>query len=165
MKRLMVLMLVLMLALGCVSIAACGGGGDDETGQATGGGTEVTQGQETPEKTGGTSVSGEFTWSDIPVYPGAGEEETFSMAAAGGQTGDFERIEWRYYSTGDNVSKVADFYKSKMPGNGWSEVMAMEMNEVWYGYWEKNDSKTGAYIGVAEDDGESMIWMWRGQGS
>ncbi|MFO8101746.1 MAG: DUF4412 domain-containing protein [Dehalococcoidia bacterium] len=34
MKRLIILAMVLMLALSCVSIVACGGGGDDDTGQS-----------------------------------------------------------------------------------------------------------------------------------
>ncbi len=50
MKKLIALMLVLMLALSCVSIVACGGGGDDETQEATPGDEQETKGEETPDE-------------------------------------------------------------------------------------------------------------------
>ena len=50
MKKMIALMLVLMLALSCISIVACGGDGDDETGEAATSEQE-TQGESTPEDT------------------------------------------------------------------------------------------------------------------
>ncbi|MFO8009686.1 MAG: hypothetical protein R6U89_02625 [Dehalococcoidia bacterium] len=158
MNKIMALLLVLMLMAGCVAIAACGDGDDgDETGE--------TSWQQPGEQDTTPAGSGEFTWADVPVYPGADEEESFSMATSVGQDEDFDRIEWRYYSTGDSMDDVASFYEGEMPGSGWNKVMAMDMGEMWYGYWEKNNGNTGAYIGVVEEGGETMLWMWRGQGA
>ena len=163
MKKLISLILMLVLMASCVTMVACGGGDDngDLPGFPTGESSPDTH--PSPADTAGTS--GGFTWDDVPVYPGADREEEFSMSmGGGGEYGDFERIEWRYYSTGDGIDEVSDFYQDKMPGKGWTEVMAMDMGEMWMGYWEKDNGNTGAYVGVTEDDGDTMFWMWRGTG-
>ena len=163
MKKFISIILMLVLMASCVTMVACGGGDDD--GDLPGFPTADSSPDARPSPADTAGTSGDFTWDDIPVYPGADREEEFSMSmGGGGEYGDFERIEYRYYSTGDDPDEVGDFYKDKMPDKGWTEVMIMDMGEVSFGYWEKDGGDTGAYIGAAEDDGDTMLWMWRGTG-
>ena len=106
----------------------------------------------------------DFNWDDIPVYPGAIDMEEFSMSFPGAQTGDYEKIEWRYYATGDSLDDVSSFYADSMPGNGWDETATMNMGDAFWSYWSKDNGDTGAYIAVVNDDGETNIMMWKGMG-
>jgi len=149
---------------------ACGGGddGDDE-----GNGEEKTSktSKPTTEKTVKPtkelpSGSGGFTWDDIPIYPGADKMDKATLSFSGGEDRNFEKIEWRYYTTDDDPEDVHSFYLDKMPDHEWDKVMDMTAGQVMYSMWQKNDGDTGAWIGVGEgdDNDETVIWMWRGQG-
>ncbi len=166
MRKLISLILVLSLVLTCVTLVGCNGGDGDEEipGFPTAGSSPDDR--PSPADTADTpDTSGDFTWDDVPAYPGADREEEFSMSmGGGGEYGDFERIEWRYYSSDDGVDEIADFYEDEMPDKGWTEVMVMTIAEMTWSYWEKDNGNTGAYVGASEDDGETMLWMWRGQG-
>jgi len=155
MKKLISIMLALVLMLSCSALIACGGG-DDNTPEQT---KQNQQDNSTPKP-----ASGSFTWDDIPLYPGASDAEKFSMTIPGAETGEYERIEWRYYTTNDSVDDVISFYADEMPDNGWAEMATMSMGETSWSFWSQNNEETGAFIGVMQDDGHTILWMWRGEG-
>lgn len=169
MKKFIYLIIILVLGLSCLGIAACDSGDDDDGATAEATMVDTSEATENPteeptEESTDTLTSSGFTWDDIPIYPGANEAEEFSMSVGGAEYGDFERIEWRYYDVDAAVDDVASFYEDEMPDYDWDEVMTMNLGEMAWNYWEKSGGDTGAYIGVAENDGDTILWMWRGQG-
>jgi hypothetical protein len=171
--RLILGSIIVILAL---ALTACGGGddeGDEENGGDNGDGAaatktaeaektdtpEVVETQE-PEKTEEPSGGGGGSASldDIPVYPGADKTGDWSGSDApiplvGGDDvdlEDWEESEWATYETSDEWDTVADFYKDKMPDNGWEE-------EGW------SDISFGggvAWGGYTRDGGDSAAWVF-----
>jgi ssRNA-specific RNase YbeY (16S rRNA maturation enzyme) len=148
MKKLMAMALVLVLALGCFALTACGGG-------------DGGNGKTTPTQ---KPASGGFALNSIPAYPGASDAEEFSMSIPGADTGEYERIEWRYYTTNDSVDDVISFYADRMPDYGWIEMATMDMGDMSWSYWSKNNEETGGFVGAVHEDDQTILWMWRGEG-
>ena len=146
MKKAISLLLVLML--GCVGLVACGGGEGSSGGAAP------------PEEEGTPPSGGGFTWNDMPVYPGANQVQKGSWSIPPAE-GDYSKVEWRYYETGDSMSTVASYYRSQMPAEGWQEMGWMEMEDVSWGYYSKNNEQDGAMIWVGSDEGETFISLMR----
>jgi len=163
-------LIVLTLAL---ALAACGGGDDEE--EENGGdegespaatktveaeGTPEVVETEEPEKTEEPSSGGGgggATLSDIPVYPGADKTGDYSSSDAplpliGGDVDveEWEDSEWAVYETGDSVDDVADFYKDKMPDNGWEEE----------GWFDTSILEGAAWGNFTKDDGDSAAWVF-----
>ena len=153
MKKVISLVLVVVMMLGCIGLVACGGG--EEVGQPP---TEEEEAPPTEEEAPPSGVG--LTWADMPVYPGANQvtQATWSIPQ---EEGDFSKIEWRYYETGDSVSTVTDFYKSEMPGKGWEETFWMETDEMRWGYYAKNNEQDGAMVWVGFDEGKTFIALMR----
>lgn len=155
--------LIMALVISFGTLAACGGGdGDGKTASPT-----KATGTAKTTATKGTSTGGSgFTWDDIPIYPKASKVDKASFSFSGGEERNFERLEWRYYTTKDAPKDVHSFYLDKMPDNGWEKVIEMTAGQVTYSMWQKDDGNIGAWIGAGEGEkrGETMIWMWRGQG-
>jgi len=161
------LIFVLVLAL---ALAACGGGGDEEE-NGGGGGTpaatktvaaektqkpaETGEPEKTPEKTSEPSGGGGASLGDVPVYPGAdktgGYSGDYSLPSLVGDLGDEEYtdVEWGLYETGDSVGDVADFYKDKMPDNGWKDE----------GWFDLTIGVEAAWGSFTRDDGDSAAWL------
>jgi len=152
-KKVISLALVLVLLLGCIGLAACGGGEE---------GTPPPNGEATPPSNGGAAPpsGGGLTWNDMPVYSGAKQVQKGSWSIPPEQ-GEWSKMEWRYYETGDSSSKAASFYKSQMPGEGWQEMAWMEVEEVSWGYYSKNDEQDGAMVWVGSDEGKTSIALMR----
>ena len=110
MKKVLSLVLVVVMLLGCIGFVACGGGDGGTTPPSNGETAPPSNGDTTPPPSG----VGGFTWNDMPVYPGVDTDE--SMYATISQ--EDVKLEKRFYETGDSLEKVAAFYKSKMPKNG-----------------------------------------------
>ena len=165
MKKVMSLVLVLAMVLACVSFAACGGaGGGGAAPPSDGGATPPSDGGVTPPSDGGVtppSDGGVFTWNDMPAYSGASHMTKGSWAIPPEQ-GEWQRVEWRYYESGDSQSQIVAFYQSAMPANGWQQIAAMEMEEVSWFYYAKNNEQDGAIVWVTEEDGQTVIGLMRG---
>ena len=101
-----------------------------------------------------------MTWNDIPLYSGAEQVQKGSWAIPPEQ-GEWAKVEWRYYETGDSVDDVAAFYKSQMPGQGWQEVVWMEAEGVVWGYYSKNDEADGAMFWCGSEEGETFFALMR----
>jgi len=149
MKKVMSLVLVLAMVLACVSFAACGGAGGD-------GAAPAPEGEATLPSGGGG-----FTWNDMPAYSGASHMVKGSWATPPEQ-GEWQRVEWRYYESGDSQSQIVAFYQSAMPANGWQQIASMEMEEVSWFYYAKNNEQDGAIVWVSEEDGQTVIGLMRG---
>ena len=152
--------LVVIAVLALVLVGACGGdNGEEKTTAATTAATSAatTTVQTTPPSNGG---GGGLTWNDMPVYGGADQIEEFSMSFSPDE-GDYSEWEWRYYETGADIDDVIDFYKDKMPDNGWDEQMWMDMGEVAYGMYFKNNEKDAAMVWIATEGGDTLVGLWR----
>jgi len=132
---------------GCVGLVACGGGGD----------TGTTQ----PSNEGTTPPGDDFTWDDIPVYSKAKQVQK-GIWFIPPDEGEWSKVEWRYYGTGDSVSTVAAFYRAEMPENGWQEVGWMETEEMSWGRYSKNNEKDGAIVWIDSEEGKTFIALMRG---
>jgi len=156
-KKVISVALALVLMLGCVGLVACGGGGG-EGGTApppsNGGVTAPSEGEATPPSGGG------LTWNDMPVYSGAKQVQKGSWSIPS-EEGEWSKMEWRYYETKDSVSKVTSFYKSQMPGKGWQETTWMEIEEMSWGYYSKNNEQDGAIVSIGFDEGKTFIALMR----
>jgi ABC-type phosphate/phosphonate transport system substrate-binding protein len=131
MKRIaLILMVIAVLAL--VLVGACGGdNGEEKTTATTTAATSAATTTKTTQPSNGGG--GGFTWNDVPIYGGADQIQEFSMSFMPEEDEDYSKMEWRYYETGDDVDDVVDFYKDKMPDNGWDEQMWADMGEIAYG--------------------------------
>ena len=158
MKKAISLVLLIVMVLSCVGFAACVGGGVIPPGGGTtpppsDGGTTPTP---TPTPTGGG-----FTRNDMPVYPGCGQAGKMAWAIPP-EEGEWQRVEWRWYETGDSQSKVVAFYQSEMPKNGWQQTMTMEMGELSWFMYTKNNEQDGAMVWIGAEDGKTTIGLMRG---
>jgi hypothetical protein len=162
------LIFVVIAVLALVLVGACGGDGDDETSAAqtsaqTSNPTTQPSSSEpettTTESSGGNGGGG-FTWDDVPIYGGADQVQEFNISIPP-EEGEYSRVEWRYYETGDDIDDVIDFYKDKMPDNGWDEVVWMDMMEVAYGMYMKNNEADAAMVWLSSTNGDTQIALWR----
>ncbi len=163
MKKIIALMLVLVLALSCVSIVACGGG-DDETQEATGGGQQTQGGDEDTPGDGGGSTSGEVC-KDIPIYPNADEVENAQWSFGGNQAGEYAQVEYHFFSTNDSKDDVIDFYEEEMEDAGWENQMNMNMDDWAMTVWAKSGGDIGAGISAGTEDGKTQVVIWCGEGA
>lgn len=154
MKKLLSLALMLVLALSCLSLVACGGGEKEEatsTPEATT--TPQSEGEATPP--GGETVSADL-WADMPIYPGAEQDDTQYDTAASSKLIQDEQTEWHTYKTGDNLGKVAAFYKSAMSEKGWHEDKWMDIEITkadWtcqQGMYNKNNRQQVAIVRITD---------------
>jgi hypothetical protein len=146
MKKILLLVIALTMVLACASFTACGKAGINNTihiPDSEGGGdiaiTGLTGGDKTPESFG-----------DIPIYPGC--EQIMKVTGDETMNGQPGVLDHRQYLTSDSVEKVINFYKEKMPGNGWTE-------DSWYegtinmGSYSKGETSV-AVISVVSADAE-----------
>jgi hypothetical protein len=119
--------------------------------------TATTTSATSPPKTTSTIPGTGDIWSDIPVYPGAqeAEDQSFAMSIAGDPS--YPQLEWHFYSSTDDLSKVVDYYKKQMPANGWTKMMWADMGEMSYGSFQKNKEARLALIYVIQSEGGTAI--------
>ncbi len=157
MKKGISLLLVVIMLIGGVSLIACGekeSGTTQEPTQTPSSPSVPSPTQTTPSPVGG------LTWNDMPIYSGAAQIQKGSWAIPPAE-GDYSRFEWRYYETNDSLDKVAAFYRSQMPAKGWKEMGWMEVPEMNWGMYNKNDEKDAAMIWVNFQDGKTVVALWR----
>ena len=157
MNKLLSLLLVIILALSVVCFSACGNGDESKEIEEP----SATEPAEAPEKEPAKeSSTGGISWNDMPVYSGAKQVQKGSWSIPAAE-GDYSKVEWRYYESGDNTETIADFYKTKMPDNGWEEMGWMEVPDMSWGLYSKNNEEDEAMVWVALDDGDTVIAMMR----
>jgi hypothetical protein len=170
MKKIVLITLVLILISGCIGLAACGGKNNSSTTAAsTPASTQASSPASTPVQTSQTTSSSTAAsssgsiWGDMPVYSGADQIQKGNWAIPADE-GEFSKVEWHYYETKDSAEDVAAFYRSKMPGNGWTEKMWMEAGGVAWGYFTKNDEKDGAmfWCSFDEETNKTVFAVMRG---
>ena len=153
---------VFIAIIALVAVGACGGNGDEEetTAAQTTSTTETTSAEPTTTLPSSNGGGGDFTWNDMPVYGGADQIQEFNMSFAPDDS-EYSRWEWRYYESNADIDDVIDFYKDKMGDNGWNEQMWMDVVEVAYGVYEKNNENDAAMVWIAADEGDTLIGLWR----
>lgn len=159
------LMFMVLAVLALVVVGACGGENGEAKTTAAKTITPTTAATTAPQSTqpsngGNGGNGGGFTWNDVPIYGGADQIQEFNMSFMP-EEGEYSRVEWRYYETSDDIDDVIDFYKDKMPDNGWDETMWMDMMEVAYGMYMKNNEADAAMVWLSSDEGETQIALWR----
>ncbi|HEY98519.1 MAG TPA: hypothetical protein G4O16_10125 [Dehalococcoidia bacterium] len=154
------LVFAVLAVLSLVVVGACGGdNGTQETTKPSS--SQTTQPTSAPQSTQPSNGGGGgLTWNDMPVYGGADQIQrgTWSIPA---DEGDYSKVEWRYYETGDDLDDVVNFYKDKMPDNGWTEVMWMDAGDVAWGMYMKNNEKDAAYVWMMAEGGDTVIALMR----
>jgi uncharacterized protein YceK len=157
MKKLILMVIVLSVILGCISVTACSSGKENGTTPAQ---TQPQQQNPTATATAKPASGSSESFGGIPIYPGAklyfkassDESETFNDKPA--------VYESRMYTTSANRGDVVAFYKDKMPANGWNETNWMEIGAEAIssiGEYEKNDGQAGAVIQCSDTDKETML--------
>ncbi len=156
MKKVLSLVLVVVMMLGCIGFVACGGGEGETTPPPSNGETVPPSNGETTPPPSGVGLN----WNDMPIYPGANriQEMTWTIPS---EEGEWTKVEWRYYETGASVSTVTDFYESQMPGKGWQDTFWMEMEEMQWGYYIKNNEQDVAWVWIGSEEGKTVISLMR----
>jgi hypothetical protein len=157
MKKVILFMLALAIVLACLSLIACGGEEGEDTSPPPSKVEETAPSEEAPAP---SAPSGGLSWNDMPVYSGA-KQVTKGSWSIPPTEGDYSKVEWRYYETGDSLDDVASFYKSKMPGNGWEEMGWMEVPQMKWGVYNKDNENEAATVWVGSDNGETAIALMR----
>jgi hypothetical protein len=96
----------------------------------------------------------------MPIYSGVGQIQKGSWSIPPAE-GDYSKFEWRYYETNDSLDKVATFYRSQMPAKGWEEKGWMEVQQMNWGMYNKNNEKDAAMVWVNSQEGKTVIALWR----
>jgi hypothetical protein len=96
-------------------------------------------------------------WSDIPIYPGAqvAEDQGFTISVGGDES--YSQIEWHFFASTDDFAKVVDFYKKQMPAKGWGKMTWVDLGEMSYGSFQKNDEIRTSLIYVIRSEGGAAI--------
>ena len=158
--------------LALVLVGACGGdNGEEETTTAaattttsaaatTTGAAATTTPPQTTQPSNGGGGGGDLTWDDMPIYPGADQIQEFSISMPM-EDEEYSEVEWRYYECDASVEDVVDFYKDEMPDYGWEEMMWMDMSEIAYGMYMKNNEEDAAMVWIAAEGGDTLVGLWR----
>ena len=119
--------------------------------------------QETPENMSQGQLTDEFTWDNIPVYPGAILESTDDCAA---KWAECEKCEHRVYVTDEDPADVCSFYKDKMLDMGWVKLVYQCYPEgSCLGTYNSADGNTRVFMNVAQrrSDKKTFIAITMGQ--
>jgi hypothetical protein len=136
-KKSILIMLVALVMLGGISLIGCRG----DT----------------------TSPGGELNWDDMPVfgYMSQSEKGNWSLPP---QTGDWAKVEWRYYKFDEPYTSIAEvtmFYRNEMPKNGWEENMWMETAGASWGAFSKNGERDNAIVWISTDGDYTVFALMR----
>ena len=163
MRKATAILLVLVLALGCIMLGGCGLGQEEDAATQPAGpeDEEVSAGDEAKVVVTATPSDGSF-WSDVPVYATAMQLQDASWSIPP-QDDEYERAEWRYYElpSAHSVAMVAMFYKMEMPKNGWQQMTEMEVQDAAMLFYTKSNENDAAYAWVASEDGKTVFALMR----
>ncbi len=97
----------------------------------------------------------------MPLYSGAGQIQKGSWSIPPADESDYSKVEWRYYETNASLVTVSAFYKNQMPAKGWTEKGWMEVQEMHWGLYDKNNENDAAMVWINSQEGKTVIAMWR----
>ena len=110
-----------------------------------------SSGESSSEST--SSGGGDFTWDDMPTFPGSDTDESTWISISQGQG---LKSETRSYTTDDGFDKVVEFFKAEMPKNGWNQIMWTAAGPVANGMFGKNDDQDIAQVMIADEEDEGI---------
>jgi len=169
MRKGLLVMLMFVLAPGCLCLTGCGGAKEKDEGgpvsrPLTMARTESQTGtkEKTSPASGEQTPAGTVVRTDIPVYPGAGGVG----GGHGSEEGAISGAERRVYLSGDAVEQVAAFYKAEMVVQGWEEMMFVEQEDLCMATWQKKEADEKVSIKILTDSkGGSTIIITKVQGN
>jgi predicted small lipoprotein YifL len=155
MNKVILMALALLLILSCVGLIACGSKG---SGESTTAAAKTTAGQTAVQTTVPSGGGGGGTWLDVPIYPGAKllMDQTFNNP-----NDRYSKESHRVYESTDSLDKVAAFYKSGMPANGWTETIWSQVQVLITAQYEKNNKKDFAAVTVGYSKDKTTISLTR----
>jgi hypothetical protein len=110
-----------------------------------------------------TSPGGELNWDDMPIFTYLGQSEKGDWALPP-ESGDWARVEWRYYKLGEPYTSIAEvtmFYRNEMPKNGWQETAWMDLQNTRWGTFSKNNGRDAAIVWIGIEEGETVFALMR----
>jgi hypothetical protein len=136
-KKSILIMLIAMIALGGIAITGCRGGN--------------------------TSPGEELNWDDVPIYTYLDQSEKGDWALPP-ESGDWARVEWRYYKMDDpytSIAMITMFYRNEMPKNGWQETAWLDTPDNSWGTFSKNNGRDAAIVWIGTEDGKTVFALMR----
>ncbi|MGB4705489.1 MAG: hypothetical protein WBI18_10515 [Candidatus Saccharicenans sp.] len=82
-------------------------------------------------------------WRNIPIYPGARMTEKMSFTMPVQE--DLKNLEYRFFTTGDDMAEVANYYQTEMPERGWMGSLAIS-DSFSMGNYQKDGGKVIALV-------------------
>ncbi len=98
-------------------------------------------------------------WRNIPIYPGARMTEKMSFTRPVQE--DVKDLEYRFFTTGDDMAKVANFYQTEMPKRGWQGTF-MVSDSFSMGNYRKDEGKLIALVILDKRKSEVNIVLGTG---
>jgi hypothetical protein len=158
--------LVVTLFLVLAGIAGCGGTASPSTTQTAGAQTNnrststisdvkdeiTTSATNSSPNQGNTDI-----WADIPVYPNSqlAQDEGFGQSIGGDPS--FSQIEWRFFTSTDDTTKVSNYYKAQMTAKGWTKDMWADSEELAYGSFHKSNDTRMSLVYVVKGEGTTSM--------
>lgn len=162
MKKLIISVILIMAVLVCAGLAGCGNKtettGTTQTTQTTQSQTTTTTTKTTQATT--TSDSASF-WADMPVYPGASQIQKGNWSIPPADDSEYSKFEWRYYEVSASLENISDFYNTEMKKKGWEIVAWMDMGQMSYGMFNKNNENDAAMVWINSEESQTVIATWR----
>lgn len=145
-----------ILFLSSIFLITCGGNTGDEI-------EDKNLSQDKPKNIEQEQTSDEFSWDNIPVYPGATLEGTEDCPA---KWATCDKCEHRIYATNDDPADVCQFYKDKMIEMGWIKIVYQFYPEgSCLGTYNSTDGRTRVFIsaGQRRSDEKTFVAITMGQ--
>lgn len=168
MKKLIISVILVMAVLICAGLVGCGDKTETTgTTQATQT-TQTSQSQTIPATTSTsaatqttTTASGSDFWADMPVYPGASQIQKGNWSIPPADDSEYSKFEWRYYEVSASLEDISNFYNTEMKKKGWEIVAWMDMGQMSYGMFNKNNENDAAMVWINSEESKTVIATWR----
>jgi hypothetical protein len=157
-------LITVSLLLIFAGIAGCGGTSSPSTTQTSQGhsnqpvSTSVTSGGTTGSAAASSSVKGNADiWNDIPIYPNSQQAQDGGLGQSVADDPSYSLIEWRFFSSTDDIAKVSTFFKEQMSAKGWIKDMWADSGEMAYGSFHKNNDTRMSFVYVIKGEGGTSM--------
>ncbi len=167
MKKIIFSILLSLIVISLAVLTACGSGNSSENTKATGTTAPVTTSTAAAvtvsevSRTSETKTSGKVNWDDMPIYGGMSQIQKGSWSIPADQDEDYSTFVWRYFETGDDAGKIAEFYKNEMPSKGWKNQGWMDIQTSSWGMFVKNNENDAAMVWISSESDTTNIALWR----
>lgn len=163
MKKLIISIILIMSIVICICLVGCSNKTETTGSPQT---TQTTQSQTIPATTSTstqttTTANGSDLWADMPVYPGASQIQKGNWSIPLADDSEFSKFEWRYYEASGSIESISDFYNTEMKARGWEIVAWMDMGQISYGMFNKNNENDAAMVWISLEEGKTVIATWR----